>query len=108
MIHTENFEGIKLDIQTVDMTIKEDVRDQVYKMIRRLRRIANEISYVDINFKKESGHSTNDKSVSVRLGIPGNDAFANDSGDHWLAVLSSVEDKLRSQLEKRKTANERF
>lgn len=107
MIHTEHFEGIKLDIQTVDMQVKEDVRDQVHKMIRRLRKVAAEINFVDIHFKKETGHTTNGKAVSVRLGIPGNDAFATDEGEHWLAVLSSVEEKLRSQLVKRKTTNER-
>jgi putative sigma-54 modulation protein len=39
--------------------------------------------------------------VSVRFGIPGNDAFASDSGDNFMALLKSVEEKLRRQLEKK-------
>lgn len=45
--------------------------------------------------------ATQQKQVSIRLGIPGNDPFASDYGDNFHALLTSVEDKLKSQLEKR-------
>jgi hypothetical protein len=44
--------------------------------------------------------SINPKFIIMRFGIRGNDAFASDSGDKWLALLKSVEEKLRRQLEK--------
>jgi putative sigma-54 modulation protein len=56
---------------------------------------------VDVYFKKESAHSTANRTLSVRVGIPGNDVFASDSGNSWIALLKSVEEKLRRQLEKR-------
>jgi ribosomal subunit interface protein len=102
MIYTEQIDGIKLDIQTVDLSIDKKVQQKIRQMIKRLQRHISEINWVDIHFKKESNHPTDNRMVSVRLGIPGNDAFASDSGDQWLDLLKKVEEKLRRQLRKRK------
>jgi putative sigma-54 modulation protein len=101
MIYNESFEGIKLDIQTVDLTVSDEIQQNIRTMIKRLQRHISEINWVDIYFKKESGQSTDIRTVSVRLGIPGNDAFATDSGDQWIVLLKNVEQKLRRQLRKR-------
>ncbi|MBS1927090.1 MAG: ribosome-associated translation inhibitor RaiA [Chitinophagaceae bacterium] len=101
MNHTEHFEGIKLDVQASNITIEEGVHQRIREMLSRLRRYFSEISYADVHFENKTGKSTSQKEVSVRLGIPGNDAFASDSGDNYYALLSSVEDKLRNQLTKR-------
>jgi putative sigma-54 modulation protein len=66
-----------------------------------LRRHISEINWVDVYFKEESQQSTDPRTLSMRLGIPGKDAFASDSGDNWFALMKNVEEKLRRQLEKR-------
>lgn len=101
MNYTENFEGIKLDVQAVDITIGDNVQQEIRDMLVRLRRHISEINWVDVYLEDKSGKSTDPKSISVRLGIPGNDAFASDSGDNFMALLKSVEEKLRRQLEKK-------
>ena len=101
MNYTENFDGIKLDVQAVDITISDDIQQSIRDMIVRLRRHISEVNWVDVYFEDKSGKSTNPRTVSVRFGIPGNDAFASDSGDNWMALLKSVEEKLWRQLEKR-------
>lgn len=102
MIYTEQFEGIKLDIQTVDLTISDKVQQKIRVMIKRLKRHISEINWVDIYFKKESSQATDYRTLSVRVGIPGNDVFASDTGNHWTELLKKVEYKLRRQLKKRK------
>lgn len=102
MNYTENFEGIKLDVQAVDITIGNNVQQEIRDMLIRLRRHISEINWADVYFEDKSGKSTDAKSVGIRLGIPGNDAFASDSGDNFMALLSTVEEKLRRQLEKKK------
>jgi putative sigma-54 modulation protein len=102
MIYTEQFEGIKLDIQTVDLSINDKIQQRVRGMIKRLQRYVSEINWVDMHFRKESAHATDKRMISVRLGIPGNDVFASESGIHWLTLLKKVEEKLRRQLRKRK------
>lgn len=101
MNYTENFEGIKLDVQAVDITISDTVQQEIRDMLMRLRRHISEINWVDVHLEEKSGKSTDPRSVSVRLGIPGHDAFASDSGDNFMALLKSVEEKLRRQLEKK-------
>src|SRR5688572_12423440 len=101
MSYTENFEGIKMDVQAVDITISDNLQQSIRKMIVRLTRHFSELNWGDVYFRKNSEYSKANRKVSVRLGIPGNDAFASDSGNNWIAVLKSVEGKLRRQLEKR-------
>lgn len=102
MNYTENFEGIKIDVQAVDIDINDKVQKAIREMITRLRRHISEVNWVDVYLKQESKHPTDNQTVSVRLGIPGNDAFASDSGNGWVALLKSVEEKLRRQLKKNK------
>lgn len=101
MNYTENFEGIKLDIQAVDIEISDAIQQSVRDTITKVKRHAKKIDSVDVYFKEEANHSTNTKSVRMRIGIPGNDVFAQDEGDNWYQLLDSVEHKLTRQLEKR-------
>jgi len=101
MSYTENFEGIKLDVQSVDITISDDLQQQIRNTISKLKRHGNRIDSVDVYFKQEASQSTNSKKVSMRVGIPGNDVFAEDTGDNWYEQLKNVEEKLKRQLEKR-------
>ncbi|MGN6616753.1 MAG: HPF/RaiA family ribosome-associated protein [Ilyomonas sp.] len=101
MNYTENFEDIKLDVQAVDITIGDDIQQEIRNMIVRLKRHISEVNWVDVYLEDKSAKSTDQKRVSVRFGIPGNDAFASDTGDNFMALLKSVEEKLWRQLEKR-------
>ncbi|HQX31571.1 MAG: ribosome-associated translation inhibitor RaiA [Flavobacteriales bacterium] len=100
MEYTENITGIKINVQAVDITIGEDVKDAIRKSITRLRRYFDHIEWADIYLEDKTEKKTEQKQVSIRLGIPGNDAFASEYGDNFHALLTSVEDKLKSQLEK--------
>jgi ribosomal subunit interface protein len=101
MNYTENYEGIKIDVQAVDIEISDAIQQSVRDSISKLMRHAKKIDSVDVYFKEEANHSTDAKKVSMRVGIPGNDVFAEDKGDNWYELLKNVEDKLKKQLEKR-------
>ncbi|MBK8711841.1 MAG: HPF/RaiA family ribosome-associated protein [Niastella sp.] len=101
MNYTENFEGIKIDVQAVDITIDDDVQQGIRDMITRLKRHVSQVNWVDVYFKKEANHATEPRNVSIRFGIPGQDAFATGSGEHWLPTLKEVEEKVRKQLIKK-------
>jgi len=101
MQYTENITGIKINVQAVDISIEEDVKDTIRKCITRLSRFYDKIEWADVYLEDKQEKTTQQKQVSIRLGIPGNDPFASDYGDNFHALLTAVEDKLRSQLEKR-------
>ena len=101
MNYTENFQGIKIDVQAVDITIGDELQQRIRDMITKLQRHISEINWVDMYFKIERGQSNNTKEISMRLGIPGADVYASDSGEDWMPLMKSVEEKLRRQLEKK-------
>ncbi len=101
MNYTENFEGIKVDVQAVDITISDGIQERVREAITKMKRHAHNINWVDVYLKNETAHSTNTKSISMRLGIPGQDVFASDTGAEWFPIMKNIEDKLQKQLEKR-------
>ena len=101
MNYTENFEGIKIDVQAVDIDISDDMQQEIRNVIDRLKRHVSQVNFVDVYFTEKSGKSTDTKDIGIRLGIPGNDPYASDSGDNWMELLRNVEEKLRRQLQKR-------
>ncbi len=100
MNYTENFEGIKLDVQAGDITISDVVQQEIRDVVGRLKRHVSEVNFVDVYFTDKSAKTTDARKVGIRFGIPGNDAYASDSGDNWMELLKSVEEKLRRQLER--------
>lgn len=101
MKYTEKLTGIKINVEAVDISIDEDVKETIRKIIARLSRFYERIEWADIYLEDKKDKKTEQKQVSIRLGIPGNDAFASEYGDNFHALLTSVEDKLQKQLEKR-------
>ncbi|MBZ0207198.1 MAG: HPF/RaiA family ribosome-associated protein [Flavobacteriales bacterium] len=101
MEYTENLTGIKINIQAVDITLGEDVKDTIRKSITRLSRFYDKMEWADIYLEDKKEKLSEQKQVSIRLGIPGNDPFASAYGDNFHALLTDVEEKLRKQLEKR-------
>ena len=101
MEYTENITGIKINVQAVDITIGDDVKDTIRKSIARLSRFYDRIKWADIYLEDKKEKKTQQKQVSIRLGIPGNDPFASEYGNKIHELLTNVEDKLRKQLERR-------
>lgn len=101
MSYTETFEGVNMDVQAIHINISDNLQQRIRKMIKRLRRDFSELNWVTVYFNKKNEHSRASRTVSVRLGISGSDAFASDSGDNWVSLLKCVEGKLRGQLKKR-------
>jgi len=101
MKYDENITGIKINVEAVDITISEDIKETIRKSISRLSRYYDKIEWADVYLEDKKEKSTEQKQVSIRLGIPGNDPFASEYGDDFHALLTSVENKLRRQLEKR-------
>lgn len=101
MNYTENITGTRISVKAAGTTIGDDVKVTVRGCIKRLNHVYNKIHWADIFFEDKREKRTQQKQVSIRLGIPRNEPFASKYGDNFHALLASVEDKLKSQLEKR-------
>ncbi len=100
MSYFENYRGIKLDIQSVDISIGKSVHETIRTVVDKLERHAGKINFTDVYLKKENTANGVDKFVRIRLGIPGPDAFAEDTGEHWETTIRNVADKIERQLKK--------
>ena len=101
MNYTENYKGIKVDVQTVDLEVSDSVQQEVRASLDKLLRFTAEIVWADVYFKTEGSGNTI-STVSMKLGVPGNDVFAEENGDNFVSMLKSVTDKLVRQLQKSK------
>lgn len=102
MKYSENLSGIQLNVEGPHVDLSDQVKDSIRKSLDRLGRHYSQVCRADVFLKDKEGKSTNRKEVSIRLSIPGNDAYASETGDNFMALLSQVEEKLRRQLEKGK------
>ncbi|MBS9522512.1 ribosome-associated translation inhibitor RaiA [Litoribacter ruber] len=101
MNYTENYKGIKIDVQAVNLEIGDAVQQEVRASIDKLLRFTQEINWVDVYFKTE-GSNGQDHKVGMKVGIPGPDVFAEEDGEHYVPMLKNVTDKLVRQLQKNK------
>jgi len=101
MNYTENYKGIKVDVQTVNLEVSDTVQQEVRSSLDKLLRFTPEIVWADVYFKSE-GSSNPLYLVSMKLGVPGPDVFAEENGQNYVPMLKSVTDKLVKQLQKGK------
>ncbi len=100
MNYTENYRGIKIDVQTHHVDVSDDVQQEIRNNIDKITRHTNDINFIDVYFKSEGTGSTMVSIVGMRVAIPGSDTFADDKGENWIPLLKSVTEKIIAQLKK--------
>lgn len=100
--HSEQLQGIKMDIQTVGVTLNDYLQRKIALMTKRLTHLLPQAGTIDVYLKHDTDGPTPLRNATVRFGVPGPDVVASDSGPRWKLVLKNVEKKLIRQLEKRK------
>jgi len=103
MNFTENYKGIKIDVQSVNIEINGAVQEEIRTSIDKLSKFTQNINAVDVYFKTEGSGGNAASVVGMRVGIPGPDVFAEEKGEHWIPLLKEVVDKLVRQLKKAKS-----
>lgn len=98
MDNPKNISNISINIEATGFTLNDGLRDAINKAVGKLSRFHSRIEYVHVFLEERESKRINQKKLSIRVGIPGNDAFASDDGDDFGALLPSVTEKLRRQL----------
>nr|MBI1228968.1 30S ribosomal protein S30 [Cytophagales bacterium] len=102
MNYTENYRGIKIDVQSVHLDISDAVQQEIRSSIDKLSKFTPDINGVDIYFKTEGQGASAENLVGFRVYVPGPDAFAEVKGENWVPMLKEAVDKLIRQLQKNK------
>jgi ribosomal subunit interface protein len=100
MNYTENYRGVKIDVQAVNLEISDAVQQEIRSSIDKLLKFTSEINWLDIYFKSEGANSHIHK-LGMKVGVPGPDVFAEDDGEHFIPMLKNVVEKLVRQLQKK-------
>lgn len=102
MQQDESLDNVRLDIEAVGFTLDDDLQASVLDALSKLRRFyKGDVITADVYLKLEPNQRSNEKHVGIKYGVPGNDVFADDSGDNWYELINNVTAKLQRQLEKR-------
>lgn len=103
MQQDDSLDDVRLDIEAVGFTLDDDLQASVMDAaLSKLRRFyKGDVITADVYLKLEPNQRSNEKHIGIKYGVPGNDVFADDSGDNWYTLIDSVVVKLQRQLEKR-------
>lgn len=98
MKKTEQFQNIKLDIQTVDFDPTSDVMGAIRTELKKLMRIYGNIVGAEVYLKMSNRAEPDNKMARIRVGVPGQNLFAEACSTTWIQALSEVTGKLRTQI----------
>ncbi|GHB33081.1 HPF/RaiA family ribosome-associated protein [Mongoliitalea lutea] len=103
MNYTENYRGIKVDVQAPQVDVPAGLQEQIRKSIDKLLRFTPVINAVDIYLNISGTGKTAERTLGMRVGIPGPDVFSEEKAkDRWNTMLRAVVDKNVRQLQKGK------
>jgi putative sigma-54 modulation protein len=92
-----------LNIQSPNITLKQEVIDFLNQKLNMLSRRYNEIISVDASFRIEKSSTNANKLCEIRLIISGYDLIASAQCKTFEAAISNTSEALERQIEKRKT-----
>jgi ribosomal subunit interface protein len=103
MNYTENYKGIKIDVQAPQVDLPNGIQDQIRKSIDKISRFTDNINAVDIYFNISGTGKTAERKLGMRVGVPGPDVFSEEKGkERWNTMIRTVTDKNIRQLQKDK------
>jgi putative sigma-54 modulation protein len=103
MNYTENYKGIKIDVQAPQVDLPAGLQAQIRKSIDKISRFTDNIIAVDLYFNISGTGKSAERILGMRIGIPGPDVFSEERGkDRWNTMMRSVTDKNIRQLQRDK------
>ncbi|QKZ12208.1 HPF/RaiA family ribosome-associated protein [Spirosoma sp. KUDC1026] len=91
-------DDIKIDLQTVGFDETPELLADVERELRRVMRFRQDIVAADFYLSEDGANPTNNKVARWRLGVPGNDLFAEARSASWSGSLRDAGEKLRRQF----------
>lgn len=93
-----NIDGIKIDVQTIGFNESQELINHIENELRRLLRFRKDVVAADFYLSEDGSNPETNKIVRWRLGVPGNDLFAEAKSGSLPASLREAGEKLRRQF----------
>lgn len=93
---------MKVSVQSVNFNISRDLVEYIEKKINNLEKFHDHILGAEIFLKVQSTSEKENKTVEVKMSLPGNDIVAKKNSKTFEDAISQAADSIRKQLLKRK------
>tara|TARA_R110002049_G_scaffold271294_2_gene448531 strand:- start:488 stop:790 length:303 start_codon:yes stop_codon:yes gene_type:complete len=93
---------VKLNVRSVHFDADQKLIDFIQEKINKLSQYFDKIIEADVYLKLENGPSMENKTVEIRLYIPGNDLFAKKTSKSFEESTDDTTEALRRQVKRRK------
>ncbi|MDB9775992.1 ribosome-associated translation inhibitor RaiA [Vicingaceae bacterium] len=93
---------VKLNVRSVHFDADQKLVDFIQEKVNKLSQYFDKIIEADVYLKLENGPSTENKTVEIRLYIPGNDLFAKKTSKSFEESTDDTTEALRRQVKRRK------
>lgn len=94
--------NVKLNVRSVNFDADQKLIDFIQGKIDKLTQMFDKIIEADVYLKVDNNHESENKTVEIRLYIPGHDLFAKKTAKNFEAATDEVAEALRRQAKKRK------
>lgn len=94
--------NVQLNVRSVNFDADQKLIDFIQGRVNKLTLFFDQIINADVYLRVDNNHETENKTVEIRLGIPGNDLFAKKTAKNFEAATDEVTEALRRQAKKRK------
>jgi putative sigma-54 modulation protein len=98
MKKTERIQNIKLDIQTINFDPSVDLLRKVRTELKKLMRVYGNIVGADVSLQLSEPSEQADKIARFRIGVPGQNLFAESVSSTWGQALADATSKLQNQI----------
>lgn len=93
---------MKWDIQTVGFSAKDELLETTKEKVMKLEKFYSPIIGAEVYLRLEYDNQKENKRVSIKLNIPGEDVFAEEQSESFEASLHEAIEQVKRQLLKKK------
>ena len=94
--------NVKLNVRSVNFDADRKLVNFIQNRVDKLTHFFDHIIEADVYLKVDNNHILENKTVEIRLYIPGNDLFAKKTAKNFEAATDEVTEALRRQAKRRK------
>jgi putative sigma-54 modulation protein len=89
---------MKIHVQNVGLTPRQELLDLIDEKLGKLDRFSDRILEARVTLRVEKAEAPNNKTMEVKLVIPGDDIFVKKTGESFEEVVLKISDTLQREV----------
>ncbi len=98
----KNRKTMKVKIQSIKFDVKEQLNKHIEKKVRKIEKIYDKISHLDIYLKVEKPETASNKTVEIKATAPNAEFFASKTYNTFEEAIDSGVEAIERQILKHK------